>query len=569
MTALVASSMGYAQNSAAVKLGKVAAPKPVCAKAEFGKAQLRSVANGNYFTRPVGSFWLSFNKEGMGYNPTVLVVPPYVDATYTNKNANPSQTSWYINGQDASEYVDANGNFTMQYGTRGSYYTPTLAKGADEYTFPNLLAEGSGSFVLTDSVSSGLSQESPWVGQRTYGYSGFMSTQYLFGTGKATIENEDGSTVTYTSDGFVQSYDAPMSPLYLEDIWLNAVTWSTNASWENPIADGKSLKLEVISQNDGHVIATLTATKDDLAQEANGQTDGGELGTVNFYTLTFSQKEGRAVIPFVINEAFTIKVTGFSQDGVELGLMGFAPGEDDPLTPSAMVLTEAGAPTDLIYQSVSRIPVGFTGMFESVFVPTELTLNDNSTLENANVLRVADDGSGVTVDGSELAGSVVYTASDWYDEAKSTEYYGYRLVKSSTGDGSWIQGMTCDDSNFKELAQYTDGTEYWQYSGQNIINFTTDPINAGEGRWAVVEIVSYRDGSDEGFAPATNRVVLLQGNAKLSDVDVPITTGIKNVNVDNNVKFDANAPVYNLNGQRVSKNTKGILIQNGKKFINK
>lgn len=33
--------------------------------------------------------------------------------------------------------------------------------------------------------------------------------------------------------------------------------------------------------------------------------------------------------------------------------------------------------------------------------------------------------------------------------------------------------------------------------------------------------------------------------------------------------LDANAPVYNLAGQRVNKNTKGILIQNGKKFINK
>lgn len=31
---------------------------------------------------------------------------------------------------------------------------------------------------------------------------------------------------------------------------------------------------------------------------------------------------------------------------------------------------------------------------------------------------------------------------------------------------------------------------------------------------------------------------------------------------------DANAPVYNLAGQRVSKDAKGILIQNGKKFIN-
>ena len=44
------------------------------------------------------------------------------------------------------------------------------------------------------------------------------------------------------------------------------------------------------------------------------------------------------------------------------------------------------------------------------------------------------------------------------------------------------------------------------------------------------------------------------------------TSGINEIAVD---AADANAPVYNLAGQRVSKDTKGILIQNGKKFINK
>ena len=46
------------------------------------------------------------------------------------------------------------------------------------------------------------------------------------------------------------------------------------------------------------------------------------------------------------------------------------------------------------------------------------------------------------------------------------------------------------------------------------------------------------------------------------------TTGIDGVTVDNS-EFDENAPVYNLAGQLVSKNAKGILIQNGKKFIRK
>ena len=45
------------------------------------------------------------------------------------------------------------------------------------------------------------------------------------------------------------------------------------------------------------------------------------------------------------------------------------------------------------------------------------------------------------------------------------------------------------------------------------------------------------------------------------------TTGIANVDVNANGNFDANAPIYNMAGQRVGKNYKGIVIVNGKKVI--
>ena len=44
-----------------------------------------------------------------------------------------------------------------------------------------------------------------------------------------------------------------------------------------------------------------------------------------------------------------------------------------------------------------------------------------------------------------------------------------------------------------------------------------------------------------------------------------VTTGITDITVEK--EFDENAPIYNISGQRVDKNAKGILIQNGKKFI--
>lgn len=45
-----------------------------------------------------------------------------------------------------------------------------------------------------------------------------------------------------------------------------------------------------------------------------------------------------------------------------------------------------------------------------------------------------------------------------------------------------------------------------------------------------------------------------------------MATAIKSISSKN---FDSNAPIYNVAGQRVNSNAKGILIQNGKKFYNK
>ena len=61
--------------------------------------------------------------------------------------------------------------------------------------------------------------------------------------------------------------------------------------------------------------------------------------------------------------------------------------------------------------------------------------------------------------------------------------------------------------------------------------------------------------------------VFTPGATKLAEIskgeDVP-GAAIKEVSIDD---LDANAPIYNIQGQRVSKGFKGICIQGGKKFI--
>ena len=57
---------------------------------------------------------------------------------------------------------------------------------------------------------------------------------------------------------------------------------------------------------------------------------------------------------------------------------------------------------------------------------------------------------------------------------------------------------------------------------------------------------------------------IYSGRAEIQPISVEVSTGIESVTVE---EFDENAPMYNLAGQRVSKDAKGIVIQNGKKYI--
>jgi hypothetical protein len=63
------------------------------------------------------------------------------------------------------------------------------------------------------------------------------------------------------------------------------------------------------------------------------------------------------------------------------------------------------------------------------------------------------------------------------------------------------------------------------------------------------------------------QIALVGAETGVKDLIGTYNSGVSNISVDK--VYDENAPVYNVMGQRVAKDTKGILIQNGRKFINK
>ena len=70
------------------------------------------------------------------------------------------------------------------------------------------------------------------------------------------------------------------------------------------------------------------------------------------------------------------------------------------------------------------------------------------------------------------------------------------------------------------------------------------------------------------WSGVSKKVVLNVKKAFLRSVTITSVTaaGIKNVQT---IEVNENAPIYNLAGQRVGKDYKGVVVQNGKKFIKK
>lgn len=582
MTVLMASAMSFAQSPAGAlvnNLQKVKAPKPVAiaAKAATSAAKpMRSIYNGNYYTVPQGAMYLTFDKEGAGYYLVAVNVPALSQGVFTNMNSNPASASWLYNGQPAEELglVDSDNNFVWTGFPSDSrengpalYYAPTLV-GSDSYTLPVPSDDYMAGIISLDRPSP-LTYAEYNLGRQIYGYSGFTSTQYLFGSGDATItELDEDSTeveVTTTMYGASQHMPKPISPVYIEDIFLPALVGYGDTE---PLKNGAVLTMKIIGDNSGE-IATLTCTADDVIKIGN-PVNLQPYGQSQQINLVFSRTEetafGTVVSPVVINEAYTIEVTGFDNPDVNVGLFGFEASGSEVNAPleveNAYILARDanGEERSISYAGSIGLPITLTALFDNVVVQKDLYDTDEqgnviNTYENSNVLWIAENGVESYLNNEAANSLYLCTATPW-DEG----YYTFNVTAASeglevdetTGEGkcSWLDTEipVADDSN-------------WSASGNGLVllNFNATELEAGKGRWAVV----YVEGRG---VTSAEPIIILQGNATLDEV---IETGIDNVVKDNVVKADPNAPVYNLNGQRVSKATKGIVIQNGKKFVNK
>lgn len=132
-----------------------------------------------------------------------------------------------------------------------------------------------------------------------------------------------------------------------------------------------------------------------------------------------------------------------------------------------------------------------------------------------------------------------------------------------------LRGESLKQKNEDE-EYYYDAPDFWASNGTLLISTMSQTATVPDGEF--IKIVGTN--SDPTFTGGTitiskicivNKAADQLNTEETMTVDVTaVTTGINGVK---NVEEKVNAPMYNLAGQRVNANAKGIVIQNGKKRI--
>lgn len=145
------------------------------------------------------------------------------------------------------------------------------------------------------------------------------------------------------------------------------------------------------------------------------------------------------------------------------------------------------------------------------------------------------------------------------------DYTFHMALKSVDTEGVKFQFILSQADDFKEaalVAGETEGFEFERDGEWYNIDIPVSTLNDMFGFDLTQKTFAGNILSINTVVPAGTQLsydaVMFYGPHKSEPVN-----GISSVKTENNV----NAPVYNLAGQRVSKNYKGVAIQNGKKFI--
>lgn len=558
-TAQEAVKANFSNARSMMKEAKVASVASIACDSKYdaaaNKAGRRTIANGVSYGRPEGTYYMGGTYTS-GEKIQFLYVPAFVDATYKNYATDKANATWQY-GLAPDMYPlqgDENNDLTVSWPMLLRNYgypqfVPTLSVGETSYQYGEELGLTGNYLINGDSILS-VTQ----VNRAGGAYYGF-SDAAIFGTFDRNIRMSDGQVVVCKQSAIYEFFSKPIAPFCLNKIEFPIVSSTYNkskyADVTDMIPDGTTMNLYIVKMTeDGsldEVTAVLPFTNEDI-EDFENDGEGALFGYVALSKKTTDDFGTEIEEPIIIDYPYAIVIDGFAQPGVDFSLYmcnvmaterdffevegGIQP------TVAELVRTDNGETLNGLY---------YIQTFPSSDGP-EYVRQYNAIIYLTGMFDVAqlvdEDFENMT---APVEGGSIYAELE--DDLYSLQYY---TTCPRLSDWEGIEGE--ENYWFVDMPDWLTVKEYYDdlYEEYNvtIVDIEAAPLPAGvNGRTAQIRLVSDK-GADSGI------ITITQGNA----------TGINNVQVQ---KETTSSSTYNLAGQHVDNNFKGLVIKNGKKFIMK
>lgn len=527
-----------------------------------GNAPRKAEGDTLYYLRPEGTYYATLTPDWRSYQASMIYTAPWYYIKFRNMSKGFPNAKWKIATYDLMELFGSvaiiepeDNSLLWPQDNRTTYPIPFLEDSESGKTFTLCQANANGTRITADS----LTWLGAWDPRTQTGYYGRGSLAWpnttnsqwnsLYGSGEVTITEDEGKK-TYTAKSVFQPYpEQPVAPLGITKTWI----YGRSLGGLLPISEGKTLTARITNLvNDGKywiagdkVFGTMTATINDTI--GNLVTSDG---TALLTSLVFTPTDGN---PVIVDEPFGISWDGFDDtENVKFGLYGYAQeGIIDPQVydrayrATQIVFTNDKGEENRVSYTNTYVIGGFEGMY------------DVAMMEDNVVAKVtADGGQTLDEDGKEMT-IPVHTSLVWSDPASPEPLYSlevkeaYEMAASATTASfvepttvNWVRRPTCDQ------------TDYMTSKGAKAhkLSITMRKLPEGIKGRAVVLTVKGKYG-----AKSPETITLLQGEITRDDI-----TGIEKIVYNGKV---ADGRTYNLMGQRVDDNYKGVVISNGKKMV--
>lgn len=550
------------------------------AKGNQANGPLKSPSDGFYYSHPDGMYFVGFGIDRRGYYPTYTVIPPskkiqFVDMS--NKTGNAwslewfdSQSGQFLQSDDLTPLLSGN-TLTWSQEPGLAYVTPTMKNSDNQYTLGEyslylLHKQGGPGYrprMLTSPFINWISAADDHEAYEYQGqiYSnnagwGFLDTDNMYGTGGTTETDDEGVEHHLTSVGTFLVFSKPMSDLYVQSVRADGYSFS-----QQPLKNNATLTAyitDVTLDEKGNkvpgenILYTLTATSKDIY----GFEESLKRNSKDVYdgSVVFTMKEKNPfgveeTAPFTLNDEFAVMIVGFDNPDVDFGINGFRLGENNAhVSVSPVIMQEGEQVYYFTYSQRMAAKIYLEAFYDLVDVASDNFFEGQGADEHVNVLEApAEGGDFATAGTGRVKAAIVQVAMPWYvldEDQNPTSDMNYSMDLPD-----WIQFESAEPAY--DLFEQQDQSNPDNH-GYYFLTFSAQPLPAGvEGRNAAVQI--------EGHGiNGTYALEFMQGNTERPNA-------IENT-ISNNVD---NKSIYNLSGQRVDKNYKGIVIKNGRKEIQK